>query len=525
MDANRHAYRCLPLSIANAYGWELLSPSTFSIYWNGGPDKSDIRFTCEDNYPSFGRFAESHFSRGIVTFRTGYIFRTEPGWGLLVTGPLNHPKDGIAPLAGVVETDWLPYPFTMNWQLTRPGTVRFEKGEPFCLVYPVMQQALEQTQPEILDLETDPELTASYRAWREERDVFRVHARAGDEEALKAGWQKYYFKGELPDGRQADLGNHIQKLRLDAPIDRRETAATPAANSTEGHVATSAGRVWYRVVGAGDDIPLLVVPGGPGFPHDYLDSLSMLADERRVVFFDPLGCGRSDRPHDPRLWSLEACVARLDEVRRLLQLDRVHLLGHDTGAVLAVEHVLAGASGIASLTLASPCLNVPQLNADSRRMQTELPDEFQTIIAEADSGQVRHPELYQAAVRAYFRRHLCRREPWPISVERTFSGVGQGEYGTLWGPVPTTCKGQLRDYDATSRLASISVPTLLTCGAHDDTTPEAVGALQSQIDGAQLSVFADSSHMPHVEEPEAYLITLRAFLARETVAPTDRRPS
>jgi hypothetical protein len=119
--ADNHAYRCLPLNIANSHGWEVLSPCAFSATWSGGIHARDLKLTANDGYPRLADFAVTHFAYGIVTFHLSYLFRTEPGWDLFATGPLNGGKDGIAPLTGVIETDWLPYPFTMNWQLTRPG--------------------------------------------------------------------------------------------------------------------------------------------------------------------------------------------------------------------------------------------------------------------------------------------------------------------------------------------------------------------------------------------------------------------
>jgi LPS sulfotransferase NodH/predicted 2-oxoglutarate/Fe(II)-dependent dioxygenase YbiX len=228
MDAfpSRHAYRCLPLSIANSYGWEVLSPTTFSIYWNGGMQTTDIHFESHDHYPDLDHLAMSNFSRGVVTFHTGYLFRTEPGWNLLASGPFNQPKDGISPMTGVVETDWLPYPFTMNWQLTRPGIVRFEKDEPFCVVFPVLQQALQNVHLEILPLESDPVLASQHQAWRQKRDEFMAKFRAGDPSTLKEAWQKYYFKGELPTGQQP-ITDHVQKLRLPAPVDQRPKPKLP----------------------------------------------------------------------------------------------------------------------------------------------------------------------------------------------------------------------------------------------------------------------------------------------------------
>jgi hypothetical protein len=110
MDAfpDRHAYRCLPLAIANSFGWELLSPCDLVIEWNGGPAAADLVVSADDGYNLVTHFASSNFTCGIVTLHTGYIFRTEPGWSLLATGPINEPRDGMAPLTGLIETDWLP---------------------------------------------------------------------------------------------------------------------------------------------------------------------------------------------------------------------------------------------------------------------------------------------------------------------------------------------------------------------------------------------------------------------------------
>ena len=217
----RHPYRCLPMAIANSYGWEVLSPCAFSIEWNGGPERADITFKVLDDFPYLSYFAESNFSHGIVTFHTGYLFRTDPGWHLMATGPFNRPKHGLAPLTGVIETDWLPYPFTMNWQLTQRGTVTFEKGEPFCLVYPVRQGAVEATTPEISALEDDAALKAEHDAWREKRSEFRQRIEQRDPAATKTAWQRFYFRGELPSGGSL-TASHTTKLRLRAPTDRRK---------------------------------------------------------------------------------------------------------------------------------------------------------------------------------------------------------------------------------------------------------------------------------------------------------------
>lgn len=230
MDAfpDRHAYRCLPLSIANTHGWEVLSPAKFEMEWNGGATAADITFRALDNFNRLDHLVVSNFTHGIVTFHTGYMFRTEPGWNLLASGPFNKPKDGIAPLTGVIETDWLPYPFTMNWHFTRPGRVRWEKDEPFCMVFPVPQGALETVQPEIYDLDHNPQLKKEYEAWRDLRNEFMAKFNAGDEQTLKQAWQRYYFLGKMAStGEQ--VPTHAHKIRLDPPLDRRGAAALPGS--------------------------------------------------------------------------------------------------------------------------------------------------------------------------------------------------------------------------------------------------------------------------------------------------------
>ena len=143
---SRFAYRCLPLTIANSFGWELLCPTTFEATWNGGMAQTDIAVTVLSGDPEG---VTSHFGTGVLTFHTGYLFRTEAGISLMAMGPPNLPKDSISALAGVVETSWAPYPFTMNWRFTRPNTtIRFEEGEPFCFIVPVSIGTLEGTRRE-----------------------------------------------------------------------------------------------------------------------------------------------------------------------------------------------------------------------------------------------------------------------------------------------------------------------------------------------------------------------------------------
>ncbi len=218
--ADRQPYRCLPLSMANSTGWEINCPFALDIEWTGGPNIEDIRLSSPDKQAYIEGLAVSHFRAGIVTFHTGYLFRTPPGWAVLCGGPPNWPKDGIYPLSGLVETDWLPYPFTMNWQMTRPGKVSFEKDEPFCFISLVEGPRLEATQPKVKALKANGPLHADYQSWTKSRAEFNAKLNLGDADAVEQGWQRHYMRGEKVSGG-AVTAQHNTKRRMKTPKDLR----------------------------------------------------------------------------------------------------------------------------------------------------------------------------------------------------------------------------------------------------------------------------------------------------------------
>jgi Family of unknown function (DUF6065) len=213
MDAShkRFAYRCLPLNIANAHGWEILCPSTFTAVWDGGAGLEAVRVR-----PSYHTLppAVSHFGGGTLTFHIPCLFRTEPGFDLMIGGPVNRPKDAIAPLSGVVETDWAPFSFTMNWTFTRKDTpVTFERGEPFCHVFPMRRGEIEQVEPELRRLSEEPELRRQFDEWTKARREFIADLRKPDSAAQAEGWQKHYYRGVDLDAQPVG-GEHRTRLRL-----------------------------------------------------------------------------------------------------------------------------------------------------------------------------------------------------------------------------------------------------------------------------------------------------------------------
>lgn len=229
MDASPDgfAYRCLPLNIANAHGWEILSPCDVLATWNGRPGATDVTIHLPADTPKLIA-PVSIFGQGVLTFHIHGLFRTPPGWNLWVGGSPNRPKEDIYPLSGVIETDWSPYTFTMNWRFTRRNHwVKFEKGEPICFVFPVQRNALERIEPRFLPMESDPELLSQFHDWSQSRTAFHVEMKDGRARIPSETWQKRYYRGVDMDDRPG-AGDHRAKLRL-KPFAHGEPSATPAA--------------------------------------------------------------------------------------------------------------------------------------------------------------------------------------------------------------------------------------------------------------------------------------------------------
>ena len=215
MDATseRFAYRCLPLSIANAHGWELLSPCGFSARWHGGVDTDAVEIKLDPGTLPH-QAPVSLFGSGTLTFHVEGLFRTPPGWNLLVGGAPNDAKDGIAPLGGMIETDWSPYSFTMNWRFTRPDQwIRFEENEPFCFFFPVERATLESVEPHIRPIDEAPALKLAFETWSRSRNAFQQRVRDAAPAAPTDKWQKLYYRGAAPDGTPG-AADHQTKLRI-----------------------------------------------------------------------------------------------------------------------------------------------------------------------------------------------------------------------------------------------------------------------------------------------------------------------
>jgi proline-specific peptidase len=279
-------------------------------------------------------------------------------------------------------------------------------------------------------------------------------------------------------------------------------------------------RVWYRIVGELDQpapgrFPLLVLHGGPGAPHNYLEPLGALAQSGRpVVFYDQLGGGNSDRPDDPTLWNIDLFVEEVGAVRRELGLQRVHVLGHSWGAMLALSYALRHPSGLLSLVLVGGLASSPLHIAEVDKLREQLPQEVQEVLSHHEEAGTTDDPAYEEAMIAFYARHLCRLDPWPEYLREPLEQTNLQVYQTMWGASELHCTGNLKDWDVSPRLGEIRVPTLLISGRYDLCTPADQEVLREGIPASEWVLFEDSSHCPHAEETERFLEVVEGFLSR-----------
>lgn len=184
MDVNNgHAYKCLPLSVANGYGWHIMCPISFEAIWNGSTTYKDaINFTfhgdgsVEDRYIVEENLISSHFGNGIITFSgMNYILKTSENNNLFVKGPTNYFKHGAQALEAIIETDWIPYTFTLNWKITKPNeTVTFIKGEPIATIFPMPRKYLETFEAEEIQMDKNNKFYIEHQKWAAKRQDLKT---------------------------------------------------------------------------------------------------------------------------------------------------------------------------------------------------------------------------------------------------------------------------------------------------------------------------------------------------------------
>lgn len=280
----------------------------------------------------------------------------------------------------------------------------------------------------------------------------------------------------------------------------------------EGFIDVPGGRVWYQIVGHGHATPLLLVHGGPGWPSDYLQPLRRVAADRPVIFYDQLGAGRSDRNMDESQWRMSRFIEELAAVRKSLELEEVHVLGHSWGSMLAVDYLRTNPTGVRSLVLASPVMSARRWAVDAKHLIEQLPFDSQYAIRTHQAAGTTSDPAYQAAKQEYYEWYLSRLDPWPARLLNTFGKTNSTLRAHMWGGSEFELTGTLRDYEREAYLPELDLPVLVTAGRYDEVRPETARHYQGLVPGARIAIFDNSAHMAMLDEPDAYADAVREFL-------------
>jgi proline iminopeptidase len=287
----------------------------------------------------------------------------------------------------------------------------------------------------------------------------------------------------------------------------------------KGHVEILGFRLFYRIFepkeGERPRGTLVCLHGGPGATHDYLLPLADLAKKEfgyKVVFYDQLGCGKSEVPKNYALFSVERGVEELEEFRKKMKLGKIHLMGSSYGGMLALAYALKYQRNLKSLITTGGLASVPLCVAEMNRLKRNLPKRvLRTLEKYEERGEYHNPE-YERAVMVFYRKHLLRMKKWPKEQEYTLRHMSHPVYHTMNGPNEFTIIGNTKYYDITSRLDEIHVPTLVTGGRYDEVTPKVARSIHDNIKGSKLVIFPKSSHLAFWEEREKYMNVVYNFL-------------
>jgi proline-specific peptidase len=262
-------------------------------------------------------------------------------------------------------------------------------------------------------------------------------------------------------------------------------------------------KIWVRCAGStgAARTPIVVVSGGPGMGCKYLEPLEYLCSTgRQVIFYDPLGVGRSD-PMDTHMYSFATAVEELRELFDALGVSQAHVLGHSIGGAVALAYAAEAPDRASSVIAYSPVIDFTHWETEQRRLREAMdPQQF---------------DSEQSFLEAYYRKYWCRANPWPACLVSTVDDLFADPrvFYAMYGPDHFEVTGSLRGFSALDAVARVAAPVLLLGGAHDYATPQMLSRIERRLANVQRVEFAESSHTAHLEEPAAFRAAVEAFLS------------
>ena len=280
------------------------------------------------------------------------------------------------------------------------------------------------------------------------------------------------------------------------------------------------GSTWYRVVGdlKSSKTPVMVLHGGPGAGHNYCEPIAEVLAQtgRAAVLYDQIGCGNSTHlPDKPKeFWTPELFMEELVLLTEHLGIsNKYDIVGQSWGGMLGMQFAITKPKGLNALVVADSPASMEVWVSEANKLRKELPPEVEATLLKHEAAETTEDPEYVAAVDVFYSRHLCR-IPQPPYVLASFEQLAADPtvYHTMNGPSEFHVIGSLKHWDIRPQLKEITTPTLLVSGEYDEATPAMVKEIHGLIPGSKWELFAESSHMPHVEEPAKFKRVVSEFL-------------
>lgn len=273
--------------------------------------------------------------------------------------------------------------------------------------------------------------------------------------------------------------------------------------------------VWTRRVGK-SPIKMLLLHGGPGMTHEYLESFQDYLPQEgiEIYFYDQLGSYNSDQPDDPSLWNMDRFREEVEEVRNYLDLDNCYLLGSSWGGFLGIEYAIKYQANLKGLILSNTTASIAAYTKYINELRDRLPqDVLDKLKQYEDKGDFANPEYERLLDEHLNNKHICRLNPWPDPALRGFGNLNQQVYETLHGPNEFLVSGNYKDWNAWDQLHEIKVPTLVLGAKHDSMSLEDQEEMGRRIPNARVNICENGSHLSMWDDPENYFNFIKKFVS------------
>lgn len=280
-------------------------------------------------------------------------------------------------------------------------------------------------------------------------------------------------------------------------------------------------KVWTKRIGNNPKIKLLLLTGGPGLSHEYLECVESFLPKEGIefIYYDQLGTGFSDNPNDTAMWDLPRYVEEVEQVRKALNLqkDNFFLLGHSWGGILAMQYALKYQSNMKGLIVSNMMASCPKYGEYSKVLEKQINPNVLKVIKDLEAKkEYANPKYMDLLMNNFYNQHILRKpvNEWPEPVNRSMGKINSSLYITMQGPSELGISGKLTNWDVSSQLSSITIPTLVIGAKYDTMDPEYMKWMSTQFKKGTYLYCSNGSHMCMYDDQETYFKGLIDFLKK-----------